>query len=1142
MPSYLDRFRTYDANYNRIPQQMGQMGQPQMPVAPVQPYQSSGGGMAIDQRSPLDDVLNDQDFIGLPEPEKLKVISALDQDFAGLPPQEQSRALQMMIQPQDNGADRFDQGGDFIGMTAKENPQVIESIPKVRREALRMGGLVGGGILGAAGGLPTGPGAIATSATMAGGGYALGDQVADWLDYFSGVGEEPVGKKAYKDAAIDIGTGAAYDLGGQIFSAALMPTVNGIGYVFRRAGQGIRSLLSKKAVEESAGKILVAETSEGLMVAKNIEQAKEIEALINKNAGPNDPKIKFSWAQMTDSPGAIKLERSLTRQSGEAANVQAEQIANNNAAMTRYYDQNFGGEQGVDDLIQSLSKRRAELQARAGQTQEAAQDLAGGIPRTSPGETGRQITGELESAQAPYKSAMNELESQIPDYPMKFESTMKSISDQLASRKISMSQREALQAAQRDIQTILSEGSTTDAAFGIRRTLNDRISEAFQSGKDSVGAILMKVKAGVDSDLANVAAMARTGKISDYRGKAVNVDELSSTLESNAKQIAKMRGAQTTDQLRPPNGTEWFELGKESSLYNEGKRGYRVMGLSDKGGTQHKLGWAAFDYKGNLLKKGMGSAEPTDEALNQASKYAKQLSIKWKGKKPIVKSQYLRFGDIPKSGKSAHLIKEGKFEKGVSVYELKGDIHGKYKIDLKDYKFAHLGQALKNDRPAYIVSGKVVGYGSDGEPLLKGAKIVRKASTREVNEVYGNGSYLQPSSDNAFVAGDVSRLEKASDEIRNILAQVSPGQDVGSLMKAYNDFASSEYFSRFGTTSVKGVLQKGAQSTGKKMAAESVPSKFLTESGSDDLIRAIGKDKAGGIMKGNFAYDMWKSARNQVTGKLEGKQLAKWYNKNADMLKKYGISDDFNRITSAQAIADEAAGAAAQFEKTAAARALAADPEKAVANSIKGNTTGKAAEELLAMVEGDAAATAGLRKAFADHIRKDFMASQEQFIKQGIVKNNAFQKTIQKYQPAINALYKGSPQQAEALDTMRRSYEVLVRNTKSPIGGGSDTAENLLTVLADKVHVSRTASALKALIKVFKKSNQQQMNELLTQAFFDPEYAQTLQGLVKGYAPTRQIESIINKKVVDLNAYRRAKAASAAAAGIIGMGGLGDSF
>jgi hypothetical protein len=102
----------------------------------------------------------------------------------------------------------------------------------------------------------------------------------------------------------------------------------------------------------------------------------------------------------------------------------------------------------------------------------------------------------------------------------------------------------------------------------------------------------------------------------------------------------------------------------------------------------------------------------------------------------------------------------------------------------------------------------------------------------------------------------IADLEAAQAEIQSALATASPGQDVASLMRAYNEYASSQYFGKFDKGAVKRITARGSERAGTSTALENMAGKLKTPSGAMDLINSIGKEKAAAIMKGSYAYDL----------------------------------------------------------------------------------------------------------------------------------------------------------------------------------------------------------------------------------------------------------------------------------------------
>ncbi len=869
---------------------------------------------------------------------------------------------------------------------------------------VRAGAEGGGSALGAlmAGGaaLPTGPGAALAALGGGTGGYMIGNELADLYEEFVGTRKPPTLKEKLLEIGTDARTGATLEMGGAAVGAALIPVLRGGKWVFKKAGEavagaaagatggyvyegdkegavkgalagtalGLGARAYRPMITRKAGQILAAHTSEGIIFAENAKQAAAIEKEI--------PGLKFTIGQRTADPNMIKLERSQMRKPGPGAALNAEQIAVNNEALRAYYQKNFPGKEGIDDLSARLQSVKGTLENRVVGTREAAIKTASDIGPRPGQETGVDILQTLDESGRPIKAAMGELEAAIPDYPMKFDYTDKAIQDVLSNKKISVDQQKAVERIQKDIEKVLEKGKSTHTAFGVRRTLNDEIDKAFSTGKDSTGAALMEVKTGLERDLLEIEKLARTGKIAEYKGQPVFTDELAKEYERNAQRIASSKVIQEPDVDA-------------------------MVKAIDSLDTPHP---------------------PTNRIVNEGeSAYAARIS--------------------------------------------------------RDYK------------------------------RFTGKDPINKAVSKDAD----------------FIEG----IKERNKLIEGILADVEPGKTVASSMKAYNDFASKEWFGRFKKGSVKQATAKGTQATGTAARIETIPGYFTSPSGADDLIRAIGDKKAGGIMKGHYAYDLLQNATSD--GAINSTKLSAWMKKNAAQLEKYGIKGEFDSVAKSQAMVEDAAAAATEFERGAAQRILNADPEKAIGNAIKGNNAGKAANDLLNTVKGDPAAVNGLKNAFADHIMTQIQTTAKDVSGNPIISNAAFQRTMEKYAPAMKALYRDEPQKLAALNNMRKAYEIAIRNTRSPIGGGSDTAENVLTALSNVTLLSRSSAMMKGLWNTLSKYSKQQIDDLVTRAIFDPDYADTLVKATRGKISEKEIRTVIEGKIIKLDDYRKLRLGAAAA-------------
>lgn len=103
------------------------------------------------------------------------------------------------------------------------------------------------------------------------------------------------------------------------------------------------------------------------------------------------------------------------------------------------------------------------------------------------------------------------------------------------------------------------------------------------------------------------------------------------------------------------------------------------------------------------------------------------------GRTPIRKIGYVRFGNLPSTGISKNNLTE-ESEIGVSVYEAieRDGIISVLLPRLTESACVSLSGVLS--RQAHWVDGHLVGYGSDGEPLLADCKIICDAEVNAPTE------------------------------------------------------------------------------------------------------------------------------------------------------------------------------------------------------------------------------------------------------------------------------------------------------------------------------------------------------------------------------------------------------------------------
>ena len=144
-----------------------------------------------------------------------------------------------------------------------------------------------------------------------------------------------------------------------------------------------------------------------------------------------------------------------------------------------------------------------------------------------------------------------------------------------------------------------------------------------------------------------------------------------------------------------------------------------------------KLEFAVVEFA-DLLSKKWEDEQDLKETIKELKTEAELVELQKSINK--IKLTFIRFGDLPDKSKN-HLT--GKFEAGVSVYE--GiERNGVFNViipSLTGSVCVSLSGCIT--RTAYEVSGTIIGYGSDGEPLLSNCKKVKILSKNKTGNLKG---------------------------------------------------------------------------------------------------------------------------------------------------------------------------------------------------------------------------------------------------------------------------------------------------------------------------------------------------------------------------------------------------------------------
>jgi hypothetical protein len=420
-------------------------------------------------------------------------------------------------------------------------------------------------------------------------------------------------------------------------------------------------------------------------------------------------------------------------------------------------------------------------------------------------------------------------------------------------------------------------------------------------------------------------------------------------------------------------------------------------------------------------------------------------------------------------------------------------------------------EALQGPKPSTGGHGKPadpVILGADGRPLraqvdptkaevgFQDLHSLRKDIGRQIQDATSGAN------PNRELAMKLRQLKSAID------ADIEAGAGGSAAYKEARD-AFTEYATKYRSGQVGQILRKGGQATGRNVPDAQIAQRVFSLDGADDFIRAVGKEKAA-THADQYAAQELLSKANPLTGEVPVKAIAGWMQKNMGVLRKYGISAKYGTVAKAQAQAEIARAAESEFTKSAASRLLNSDVDKAIGSAFSSNpsNTGAVVDELMKQIGKDKQGAKGLQNAFKDFLVSKIETTAKTLSGDNIISPAAIQKQLVKYAPAMRKLYANDPAKIAALHKVSKAVEIQGRSAKSPIGGGSDTAENLnaaRSLAAKVVDIIPGGGMVRSMARVgLGKLNDltaQEVNKVIARALYDPEFAQTLMMASRRYKP-----------------------------------------
>lgn len=360
------------------------------------------------------------------------------------------------------------------------------------------------------------------------------------------------------------------------------------------------------------------------------------------------------------------------------------------------------------------------------------------------------------------------------------------------------------------------------------------------------------------------------------------------------------------------------------------------------------------------------------------------------------------------------------------------------------------------------------------------------------------------------IKGSLTGRNTTSDALDKAFASIEESgfsQLTGELAEKHSiarNFWANNVGKKFGSGTVGKVLRPGATAASARVGSASVAGEFFGRTAkdldaADDLIRSVGPGRAKQMMRDFTAMDLMetKSVINRLTGEIDSKGLATWVGDHKAILQKYGLLDEYSDILNVQKVVDEASSHLSVFNKGAASKLLNGDVNLAMARAFDGNKNiAGTMNELIGLMKGNKSGMEGLRTSFADYIERQILDQTDGLIATPVKTSKIITKMIDRFGPAMRTLYRGQPKRLKLLNDIKKAFQVMARE-----GELSGKVLEQKESLADKLIfaagplTTRSLSELQGYRKLtgwLSKMSQEQVNNILLKAAFDPNYAELL--------------------------------------------------
>lgn len=356
----------------------------------------------------------------------------------------------------------------------------------------------------------------------------------------------------------------------------------------------------------------------------------------------------------------------------------------------------------------------------------------------------------------------------------------------------------------------------------------------------------------------------------------------------------------------------------------------------------------------------------------------------------------------------------------------------------------------------------------------------------------------------------ISRLVQLNNKVENLINKIAGKTSPQSTkLKEARTYWKQEVIDKFKKGDIGEILaNKGGGEY--KVSDAQIASKFFKPGPAGQQAARQFKNSIGGSQKAMQAIE--DAAKQDLLSKFPGEEitesgLRRWLNRNKAALEEYGLTGKFDSVKKAREQLSDAITFRKDFEKSEAAKLIGSDPDIAIKRALGEVNTGKAAMNLMAATKGNKLAQAGLRNSLEDYI-----LGQSKNLETGMItKVDTLDKLSKKLRPAMNVFYHNDKAKLQAWDTAREAFRIAQKSRKIPGFTGSETQPLLLTSFLKVFDISekRLMTLLNAILKPLKENQLGKVNQLVSKALLNPDYAYTLMlaadtvkpGTIKGTLP-----------------------------------------